>query len=188
MMRQFLLSSFPSLQLQEPAPLKLEDVLSRCAQHLSETEIEELSAVCATPPEGTSGFAEAWSMAWGEFKNLNDRERLKRLPPGSQETLPADGPYRNDRLRTEVLRAWEAADPLKREEALMLAQWEWLDERRRSAPYSQDDLFGYALQLKLLEQRDAWDEETGLTQFAEQTDSFMNPLLETLRAKEELTA
>lgn len=188
MMRQFLLSSFPSLQLQEPAPLKLEDVFSRCAQHLSENELEELSAVCAIPPGGRSAFAQAWSMAWGEFKQLNDRERLKRLPSGTQETLAADGPYRNDPLRAETLRAWEAADPLKREEALMLAQWGWLDERRRSAPYSQDDLFAYALQLKLLEQRDAWNEETGLTQFAEQTDSFMNPLLETLRAKEEQTA
>jgi hypothetical protein len=187
-MRQFLLSSFPSLQLQEPAPLKLEDMLSRCAQHLSETEIEELSAVCAFPPEGESAFAQDWARAWGELKNLNDRERAKRLPPGTLETPPADEPYRNDRLRTEALQAWDAADPLKREEALMLAQWSWLDERRRAAPYSQDDLLAYALQLKLLELRDAWNEEAGSSQFAEQTDSFMNPLLETLRAKEERIA
>ncbi|MCC5843805.1 MAG: hypothetical protein JJU05_06085 [Verrucomicrobia bacterium] len=187
-MRQFLLSSFPSLQLQEPAPLKLEDMLSRCSQHLSETELDELGAVCSTPPEGNSGFARDWAKAWGELKNLNDRERVKRLPPGSVETPPADNPHRFDRLRAEARHAWDAADPLKREEALLLAQWSWLDERRRAAPYSQDDLLAYALQLKLLELRDAWNEEAGTSQFAEQTDSFMNPLLETLRAKEERIA
>jgi hypothetical protein len=187
-MRQFLLSSFPSLQLQEPAPLKLEEMLSRCAQHLSEAELEELSAVCSAPPDGSSPFSRDWQTAWTGLKYLNDRERTKRLPPESVKELPPAPEKTDDRLRAEGLRAWEAEDPLQREQGLMLAQWNWIEARRRAAPYSEDDLLGYALQLKLLEQRDAWDAESGAVQFAEQTESFMNPLLETLRAKEEQTA
>ena len=187
-MRQFLLSSFPSLQLQEPAPLKLEEMLYRCAQHLGERDLEELSGICATPPEGQSSFAGAWRGAWALVRGINDRQRLKRLPPESQSE-PADFPRNpSDRLRAELTRAWEADDPLNREQALLLAQWNWLDDHRRAAPYSMNDLFGYALQLKLLEQRDSWNEEAGTLQFAEQTESFMNPLLETLRAKEERSA
>lgn len=187
-MRQFLLSSFPSLQFQEPAPLKLEEMLTRCAQQLSEAELEELSSVCSAAPGGSTAFARDWQTAWAGLKDLNNRERMKRLTPDAAGELPAAPVQSDERLNAEGRRAWDAGDPLQREQALLLAQWRWIEERRRAAPYTEDDLLGYALQLKLLEQRDAWNADTGAVQFAEQTESFMNPLLETLRAKEDQTA
>lgn len=183
-MRPFLLSSFPSLQLQDPAPLKFETFLHRCARHLPDADLDELNAVCSSPPEGASPFARRWQTLWLQLRNFNDRERAKRLPPDAPEQAPPPFPNPDDRLLHDARRAWEASDPLQREQALLLAQWNWLDTQRRTAPYSSTDLLAYALQLKLLLHRDAWNEETGAVQFTEQTDTFMNPLLETLREKE----
>jgi len=39
------------------------------------------------------------------------------------------------------------------------------------------------LQLKLLEQRDAWNEESGAVQFVEQTKTFLSPVLDELFPK-----
>lgn len=183
-MRVFLLASFPSLSLQAPAPLTLEQMLTRCAQHLPPGEMDELEAICSVPPQGTSAFAVAWRQAWGEVRAHNDFERAKRLPADALEFPPPDLPYTHDRLRAGTRAAWDAPDPLRREQSLLLAQWTWLDDLRRAAPYSQSDLFAYALQLKLLEQRDAWEEESGARQFEEQTQSFLSPLLDHLFPKE----
>ncbi len=183
-MRVFLLASFPSLSLQEPAPLTLEQFLTRCDAHLPESEMEELERVCAMPPDGKSDFAKEWTQAWWEVRNFNDRARVKRLPAGTVEESPADLPYRFDRLRAQSTAAWDSANPLERERILLLAKWTWLEERRRAAPYSQADLLAYAIQLRLLEIRDAWDEEKGAGQFEEQTKTFMSPLLDQLFPKE----
>lgn len=184
-MRVFLLASFPSLQFQEPAPLKLEQMLARCADHLSPDEMDELDSICSDPPSGPSPFARDWAAAWRQIRFVNQRERLRRLPADAAQDLePAAAPEHDDNLRAALRRAWEAETPLQRELALLAAQWDWLETRRRAAPYSRDDLLAYALQLRLLEQRDAWKEETGAEQFAEQTETFMSPLLETLREKE----
>lgn len=182
-MRVFLLASFPSLSLQAPAPISFSRFLTRCEQHLGPKEMEEMDALCTFPPGGASPFAAAWRQAWGEVRNYNDRERAKRLPPGTLEHLPPDLPYVNDRLRANTRAAWEAPDPLKREQLLLHAQWVWLDFIRIRSPWTLDDLFAYALQLKLLQQRDAWDEEQGAVQFEEQTKTFMSPLLDQLFPK-----
>jgi len=182
-MRVFLLASFPSLSLRDPAPLRLEELLTRCARHLPAAELDELDTICSTPPEGEHAFAADWSRAWRELKDFNDRQRAKRLPPDQVPELPPDVLPTFARLRDEAVKAWEAPDPLLREQALLMAQWIWLDEIRRKDPYSKADLFAYALQLKLLEQRDAWNEESGAVQFEEQTKTFLSPVLDELFPK-----
>jgi hypothetical protein len=84
----------------------------------------------------------------------------------------------------EALAAWEESDPLRREQALLQAQWNWIDAHRRQAPYSLTDLLGYALQLRLLERKDQWEEPAGQTQFEEHTRSFLEPLIEQLQQQE----
>jgi hypothetical protein len=65
-----------------------------------------------------------------------------------------------------------------------MAQWNWIEDHRRRAPYSLTDLVGYGLQLRLLERRDGWEEGPGATQFDEHTESFLDPLIEQLRTRE----
>ena len=182
-MRIYLLASFPTLSLHDPAPLNLEEFFHRCAAHLSESDLSELDAICSTPPGGSSTFAKHWATAWTVLDTVNRRERLQRLPRTAGDTLPAL-PGEEDQLRKEALDAWEESDPLRRETALLQAQWNWIDDRRRKAPYSLTDLCGYALQLRLLERRDSWDEPAGRTQFNEHTASFLAPLLEKLRQQD----
>jgi len=60
-MRVFLLASFPSLSLRDPAPLRLEELLTRCARHLPADEMDELDGICSTPPEGKDPFVTTWT-------------------------------------------------------------------------------------------------------------------------------
>ena len=182
-MRTFLLSSFPTLSLQAPAPLTLEAFLTRCAQHLSVGDMDELEAVCEQPPGGDSAFARAWRAAWGEVRNFNDVARAGKLPPEALDSKAVAQPYAYDRLRSGTKAAWESGDPLSRERLLLEAKWDWLEERRRAAPYSEADLFAYAIQLRLLEIRDTWREEDGVTQFDEQAKTFLSPVLDQLFPK-----
>lgn len=183
-MRFFLLSSFPSLSLAEKAPISFDVFRARCADHLSEGDLAELDGVCATPPQGKSAFARDWTRARRELRNLNDLRRARRLPPGTLPDMPAEEPFLFNRLRDDAVAAWEIHDPLRRELALLLAQWNWIDGVRRNDPFSAADLLGYALQLRLLEQKQRWTESDGLRIFNQQSDSFMTPLLSELREHE----
>lgn len=182
-MRVYLLSSFPSLSLQAPAPFTYEAFFYRCADHLPPDELDELDAVCASPPGGTGPFARAWADAWGALDQLNRRERLQRLPREAADALPPL-PSTHDRLRGQALEAWSASNPLERETALLQTQWTWIEDRRHPAPYSLTDLLGYGLQLRLLERRDSWEEAQGTQQFREHTESFLDPLIEQLRTRD----
>jgi hypothetical protein len=183
-MRIYLLASFPSLSLHESAPLSFEEFLVRCSAHLSASDLQELDAICDDHTAGTSSFAKEWQEASAEFNDINFRERIQRLPSESpaEKMLPSAG--RHDQLRRDTEAAWETVNPLRREEALLLAKWKWLEDRRRINPYSLDDLLGYALQLQLLERKSRWDEASGLIQFQEHTQAFLEPVLEELRKQE----
>ncbi len=180
-MRLFLLSSFPSLNLADKPPVSFGEFRDRCADHLSERDLAELDAVCSHPPRGDSHFAREWASACAELHEWNTRRRTRRLHSESGTRTPAEQPPRYPSLRDDALAAWESHDPLRRENGLLLAQWNWLEGVRRTRPQSADELMAYGLQLRLLERRQVWVEAEGLRVFEEQTSLFMTPLLEELR-------
>ncbi len=182
-MRVFLLTSLPSLSMDAPAPLTYEAFFHRCAAHLPEADLTELDGSCSTPPSGQHPFVREWVDAWRTLDHLNRRERLQRLPRDAGDVLPAL-PTTHDQLRSDGLEAWQATNPLERELLLLKGQWNWIEERRRLAPYSLTDLMGYGLQLRLLERRDSWEEAPGQSQFEEHTESFLDPLIGQLRTRE----
>ena len=181
-MRFFLLASFPALNFDGTCPMSFEDLLRECAAHLSPADFEELDATCSLPSSGKSPFAKAWKKAKEAWQAANVAERSKRL---AQSPVHAEAPgFPSDQLRGDSETAWQAADPLLREKALLRALWNWIETRRRQAPFSLDDLIGYALQLQMLERSQIWHESTGLSQFQEHTQSFLAPVLEELRNQE----
>ncbi len=184
-MRTYLLSSFPALSLEAPCPLKFGEFMRECSAHLSSSDLDELDAVCANPPTGKSAFAKEWTQAKAEWQAQNQYERRQRLPQETVTGTPGD--IASDQLRGEHQQAWQASDPLIREKGLQASLWNWIEDRRRQAPYSLQDLLGYALQLQILERREIWNEAEGLKQFQEHTQSFLAPVLEELR-KQELSA
>lgn len=166
--------------------MHFEDLMRECSAHLSASDFEELDAVCSTPPSGKSTFAKAWTVALDQWHSQNRRERSQRMTQDSAAVLPAEN-VDSDQLRGDQQAAWQATDPLLRETGLQRSLWNWIETRRRQAPYSLDDLIGYALQLQLLERRETWNESDGQNQFQEHTQSFLEPVLEELR-KQELSA
>ena len=183
-MRTYLLASFPSLSFEDKPPFAFERLITDCARQLSLSDLEELEAVCSVPPEGRTPFARDWRAAWEGFQAVNVRERLDRLPPSAglpERRSPAMPP---DAMRADLEAAWSAEDPLRRETTLLRALWNWIESRRRARPFSLDDLLGYALQLKLLERRDRWDDTHGQTQFDEHTQAFLEPVIDQLRTQD----
>lgn len=184
-MRTYLLASFPALSLESPCPLRFNEFMRECSAHLSNSDQEELDAVCVNPPSGKSAFAKDWSKSKGEWQAQNQHERLHRLQHEAMLSTPTD--IESDQLRGDHQQAWQATDPLLREKGLQSSLWNWIEDRRRQAPYSLQDLLGYALQLQILERQELWNESEGLKQFQEHTQSFLAPVLEELR-KQELSA
>ncbi len=187
-MRIYVLASFPSLSFEGSCPFPYEKLFNVCAAHLSASDLEELDAVCSTAPSGKSSFAMAWALARGQADTLNIRERLQRHPDESlsQDKLEG-GEVTSDQLRSDIQAAWEASNPLLRETALLRALWNWIEDRRRAAPYSLDDLIGYALQLRLLERKVSWSDSEGKAQFEQHISTFLEPVIEEVR-KQELSA
>lgn len=183
-MRVYLLASFPSLSFHDKAPMPFERLVTDCARQLSLSDFEELDAVCSPPPAGDSAFAKAWAGAWEGFRAVNARQRLDRLPHDPAAHARTSPVFPPDAMRADLAAAWEETDPLKRETALLRAKWNWIEERRRAAPLSLADLLGYALQLKLLERKDRWDEAHGQTQFDEHTQAFLDPVIDELRTQD----
>ncbi|MDA3873771.1 MAG: DUF2764 family protein [Kiritimatiellae bacterium] len=184
-MRTYVLASFPSLSFEGSCPFPYEKLFIDCAAHLSASDLEELDAVCATPPAGKSSFAKAWALARRQADVHNIHERLQRHPDDTlslEKTESLQGPF--DQLRSDIQTAWEASNPLLRETALLRALWNWIEDRRRTAPYSLDDLIGYALQLRLLERKDSWSESEGKTQFEQHISTFLEPVVEEVRKQE----
>ena len=183
-MRVFLLTSFPTLDFDSPAPLGFEEVFTRCADHLSESDLQELEGVCSRPPEGSSSFAHQWQRVWETIQAKNKTERLAKIPSMAQEKEISPSHHPDSQLRSDLEVAWAETDPLKRETALLKSEWNWLESKRRLSPFSLDDLFGYALQLRLLERKDSWEEAAGETQFTTHVRSFIDPVLEDLAPQE----
>ncbi|MDF3128311.1 hypothetical protein P0Y35_03795 [Kiritimatiellaeota bacterium B1221] len=184
-MRTYLLSSFPSLSLDAPSPISFGEFMRECSTHLSPSDLEELDAVCASPPSGKSAFAKEWSKLQAVWHAQNQYERRQRLPQETVTSTPAE--FDSDQLHDDHQLAWQASNPLAREKALQASLWNWIEIRRRQDPFSLQDLLGYALQLQILEHREIWNETEGLKQFQEHTQSFLAPVLEELR-KQELSA
>jgi hypothetical protein len=183
-MRVFLLTSFPTLAFEAPAPLGVDEVITRCADHLSAGDIADLEAICGEPPEGSSTFARELKTTWSIFQAWNRKERTARLPSVSEETGVSSAAEPDSQLRHDLEEAWSATNPLSREKALLKAEWNWLEAKRRAAPYSLTDLFGYVLQLRLLERKDQWEEAAGEIQFTAHVRSFIDPVLEDLVTQE----
>jgi len=176
-MRVFLLTSFPSLSFNAPPPLSMDAVLSRCGDHLSSAEMQEMEALSSTPPEGTSAFAMEWFQVWSSIHTWNQKNRLAAISADSDQSITVP----DSQVRRNLIEAWEESDPLKRETAVLHTEWDWLERQRRAAPYSKDDLYGYILQTQLLERKDRWQEQAGLTQFQSHVASFLDPVLDDLQ-------
>lgn len=179
-MRIFLLASFPSLSFEDEPPLPFEDFAQSCGEHLSNFDMQELDAICSTPPQGKTAFAKAWAEGWNQWNLFNIQERKQRLSQEKSDMVT----IASDQLRKNLDDAWQAADPLSREKALLGSLWDWIDEKRRQTPLSQTDLLGYGLQLQLLERKSMWNESVGQTQFNIHTQKFLEPVLEELRKQE----
>lgn len=185
-MRVFLLSSLPSLSPDAPAPLGMDELFMRCGEALTTSEMNELEGICGQPPQGSSAFAQAWGTTWRILQAWNQKERIDRLSSNEVPTITTDAAP-DSQLQNDLVAAWAESDPLKREIGLLRAEWNWLEARRRLAPYSPTDLFGYALQLQLLNRKDQWEEAAGELQFQDHVRSFLEPVLEDLVPQEHTT-
>lgn len=184
-MRTYLLASLPSLSLDAPAPLSEDEFQKRCVAVLPPSEVEELGALCRRPPSGRTMFACAWRGVWNQIRNTNDAERAGHLGEMPSTDPLEVQPFRVS-LQDAVEEAWQAPDPLQRERALLQAEWDWLEQQRRAAPFGFPDLAGYGLQLHVLCRKEQWDSEQGKMNFEQHLDFVLNPLIENILVQQEV--
>lgn len=177
----FLLSSYPALSFHMEGPVpSLEEFVTEAQIHVSANDIREIQRITQLPPGGESRFAKAWGTFWAQAHNAITKERTQRLVHTHLHGTYFEHMGWDVRLANQIHEAWLAPNPLMREEAFLQAQWIWIDEQRRIAPSTQQDMLGFALQLGILEQVARWDDELGRKTFDQELDKLFSPLLEHL--------
>ena len=155
----YLLASLPSLRVGEKMPLQYAAFLERCHGQVSEAVYQRLENLTTLSDEGP--FLREWGAFYGVLHEELCYRRKLRLGKKAEPPAVRDA----DAVR-ETERALAAKNPLEAEEILLKLEFDRID--RLTAMHYFDDrvLFGYAMKLKLLERKNAFQKEEGRGEFA----------------------
>ena len=177
-MSYYLVSSLPTLDLEEPSAGSPDDFLFHCQGALSPEEWCELSLIVEGRwGEGGSAFAEWWTQLDTQIRNQIVRHRAARLGVEARPALRMHSGY-DVAVEEAVSDALARTNPLERELALDRCRWQALDERVQVEPFGFEAVLAYAIRLQLLERWRDLTPEKGLerieTFITENADQYLD--------------
>lgn len=154
----YLISSLPMLKSDGDMPLSYGRFLEMCRFDLSGAKYEMIKELTLSSSEGP--LISKWAEFYSALKAELTYQRNVRLG----RTAQAPG-KRNEKIIKLVSAAINCKNPLVAEEMLLAVEFEKLDELIGMHYFDDYALVGYALKLKLLERKKAFDKETGKGEF-----------------------
>lgn len=154
----YLISSLPMLDAGGELPFSYAEFLSMCASAVEEEEYEVLKGLTAASESGP--LVEEWAKFYGALANELTYQRNVKLGRACEPPAERDP----DAMKT-VAAALNAKNPLEAENLLFSLEFEKLDEMTALHYFDDVVLNGYALKLKLLERRRAFEHDAGKTEF-----------------------
>ena len=154
----YLIASLPTLNSDEEMPMTYEEFLLQCQGNVSEEKYKILENLTLDSTDGP--LLKDWAKTYGMLiKELNS-QRSAALG----KSYPSD--FDKDGMNAQVVAAALAAkDPLESEQVLLDYEFELLDELVGLHTFDDQELFGYALKLKLLERKSCFEKEKGQAEF-----------------------
>ena len=167
-MYYYLIASLPTLSLDTPPALTLEEFKETCRMQISPEDYAALESVLDinSAPAGNNTFAAAWHARETQLRNAAARQRAHRRKQEAVEWLRAH-PGFDTRIEEKVENACALPNPLEREKALDSLRWELLDELAGTNPFSTARLMAYAIKLQLAERRASLDPQLGHKKISE---------------------
>lgn len=154
----YLIAGLPMLRADGEIPFGYEEFLSQCASAVDEETYEKLASLTLASDEGP--LLSDWAVFYRQFAEELAYQRLVRM--GRPAEVPAE---RDADAIKAVTAAIAAKNPLEAEEILLELQFEKLDELVSLHFFDETVLFGYALKLRLLERKAAFDKAAGRAEF-----------------------
>lgn len=155
-------ATLPALALDEPPPLRQDEFLARCREHLRPTDFETLSQVFEPHPTRRADhpFLQAWQRSEVLLRNALARARAAHRGCDVAPFLrPEASP--DSAVDQAAKAALEHAVPLDRELALDRFRWTQAEQLAGYDPFALESILAYALKLKLVERWAALDAKVG---------------------------
>jgi hypothetical protein len=149
MNQYFLIASLPMLPFGEKPPLRMAEFLAACEAALPAEEMAVLRDLIDHDGEQESHpFSQEWRSRETELRNTAIRLRTRRRQGNSEGYIR---PHSGARvyIQAGVTEAFQAPDPLQREQALDRLRWRILEELAGLNPFSLEAVLSYGLRLRL---------------------------------------
>jgi hypothetical protein len=160
----YLISSLPTLRADQDPPISYDEFLGMCKTAVSPSVYSALEELSLSSDKGP--LAKEWAGFYRSFKAELDYQRSIRL--GRPRPVPEN---RDAESGAVISAAIGAENPLEAEKLLMALEFRKLDEMTSLHYFDDWVLMGYAMKLKLIERRRAFDHDDGKEEF---TNLFKN--------------
>lgn len=154
----YLISSLPMLRADSAMPFSYETFLGLCAANVSKEKYRLLENLRVSSTEGP--LVEEWAKFYGVFSRELTYQRNVRLGK------PCEAPVEHEEEITRTIQtALNTDNPLVAEQLLLDLQFRRLDSLIGLHSFDDQQLFGYALKLRLLERLTVFDSAKGRAEF-----------------------
>lgn len=154
----YLIAGLPMLRADGEIPFGYDEFLSQCSGAVDGETYRKLETLTLASDEGP--LLEDWAVFYRQLAGELTYQRLLKLGRSAEPPAERDA----DAIKA-VTAAIAAKNPLEAEELLLTLQFEKLDELVSLHFFDETVLFGYALKLKLLERKCAFDKASGRAEF-----------------------
>ena len=154
----YLIASLPTLSSDGEMPMTYEEFLHNCEGNVSEEKFRILKDLTLDSTDGP--LLKEWNATYGMLIRELNSQRSAALGKSYPKDFDKDG------VNAQVVAtALAAKDPLESEQILLDYEFELLDTLVGLHTFDDQELFGYALKLKLLERKSCFEQEKGQAEF-----------------------
>lgn len=150
----YLLSSLPMLKTDGTMPISYDAFLAMCKENVSDTKYAILKRLSLSSREGP--LLSEWGKFYAAFREELAYQRNQRL--GRKTEAPSQ---KDAGLIKAIASAMQMQNPLHAEEALLAFEFQKVDALIGTHYFDDHALMGYALKLRLLERKNAFEKEKG---------------------------
>lgn len=165
----YLIASLPDLTTDGGLPVSYDEFITMCEGNVSEDKFEIIKNLTL---QSSKNFTKGPSLLrkWSKFYKGLTRELNTQRAMALGQSYQAE--YDKDPMTTLIAQAaMNARTPLEAETILLEHEFEALDHFMGGHDYDDEQLFGYAIKLKLLERRSCFEKEKGKAEFKRLFDS-----------------
>ncbi len=160
-MYYYLAASLPTVTLDAPVPIGIDEFRETCARHLSAADLAALDELLAGgSPTAAHPFVRAWYNRDTQLRCALAEQRAARL---KRDAAPCLREYEGFDVALERAAAdvFSQATPLDREMALDQVRWSMIEDLAGQDAFGGTAILAYALKLQTVTRWAAMDEATG---------------------------